>query len=136
MSIPQKFHADALHGAQVGSMQLHLTMDEFKLMKRLTEDEGRLSCDAMPSLPQISGQLRVQDELEIDRDLMGKGLSRNLQLDFEELERLADSLKWRKRQIMREIRCSAESTARSRLEHQLFILEHFLEKVTEACAMV
>lgn len=36
-------------------MQLHLTMEEFELLKRLAEDEGRLSCDAMPSLPKISG---------------------------------------------------------------------------------
>jgi hypothetical protein len=56
-------------------MQLHLTMDEFELMKRLDDDEASLCCDAMPPLPQISGQLRVQDELGIGRDLVDKGLS-------------------------------------------------------------
>lgn len=117
-------------------MQLHLTMDEFELLKRLGEDEGRLSCDAMPSLPQISGQVRVRDELEIGRDLVGKGLSRNLELGFYELEGLADSLNWRRRQLMSEIRCLAEPAAKKDLERQLFVLEHFLDKVTEACAMV
>jgi hypothetical protein len=73
---------------------------------------------------------------KIGRDLLDKGLSRNLHLGFDELEDLADSLNRRKRQIMREISCLAEPAARSRLEHQLFILEHFLERVTEACAMV
>jgi hypothetical protein len=131
-----EYPADALHGAEVRSMQLHLTMDEFELMKRLTEDEGRLSCDATPSLPQISGQLRVRDELEIGRNLVGKGLSRNLQLGFDELEDLADFRKWRRRQLMSEIRCLTEPAAKNDLERQLFVLEHFIEKVTEACAMV
>ena len=117
-------------------MQLYLTMDEFELMKRLAEDERRLSFDTMPSLPKISGHLRVQDELKIGRDLVGKGLSRNLQLDFDELEDLADFLKWRKKQLMSEIGCLTEPAAKNDLERQLFVLEHFLEKVTEACAMV
>ncbi len=69
-------------------------------------------------------------------DLLGLRLSRNLQLGFDELEDLADSINWRKRRIVRAISCLAEPTARGRLEHQLFILEHFLERVTEACAMV
>ena len=117
-------------------MQLHLTMDEFELLKRLAQDESRLSCDAMPRLPQISSQLRVQDELGIGRDLVGKGLSRNLQLGFDELEDLADSLNWRRKQLINEIGCLTEPAAKNDLERQLFVLEHFLEKVTEACAMV
>ena len=52
-------------------MQLCLTMEEFELLKRLAEDEGRLSCDAMPSLPKISGESRLRHELEIGRDLVG-----------------------------------------------------------------
>jgi len=128
--------ADAFQGAQVGSMQLHLTMEEFELLKRLAEDEDRLSCDAMSSLPKISGQLRVQDELGIGRDLVSKGLSRNLQLGFDELEDLADSLNWRRRQLKSGIRCLADPAANNDVERQLFVLEHFLEKVTEACAMV
>lgn len=117
-------------------MQLHLTMDEFELMKRLADDEASLCCDAMLPLPRISGQLRVQDELGIGRDLVGKGLSRNLQLGFDELEDLADSLNWRRKQLMSQIGCLAESAAKNDLERQLFVLEHFLERVTEACAMV
>jgi len=117
-------------------MQLHLTMDEFELMKRLAEDEARLCCDATPPIAQISGQLRLRHEVEIGRDLVGKGLSRNLELGFDELEGLADSLKWRSRQLMNKIRCLPEPAAKKDLERQLFVLEHFLEKVTEACAMV
>ena len=117
-------------------MQLHLTMEEFELLKRLAEDEGRLSCDAMPSLPKISGESRLRHELEIGRDLVGKGLSRNLQLGFDELEDLANSLNWRRRQLKSEIRCLADPAANNDVERQFFVLEHFLEKVTEACAMV
>jgi hypothetical protein len=62
--------------------------------------------------------------------------SRNLQLGFDELEYLADSLNWRRKRLMSQIGCLAESAAKNDLERQLFVLEHFLEKVTEACAMV
>ena len=61
-------------------MQLHLKIDELELVKRLTEDRDRLSCDTQAPIAQLSGQLHLQDELKIGRDLVGKGLSRNLEL--------------------------------------------------------
>jgi hypothetical protein len=78
----------------------------------------------------------LRHEVEIGRDLVGKGLTRNLELAFDELEGLADSLKWRRRQLMNKIRCLTEPAAKKDLERQLFVLEHFLERVTAACAMV
>ncbi len=122
--------------SKVYPMQLHLTLDEFELLKQIVEDERRLSCCALPSSPQVPASSCLQDELEIGHYLLDKRLSRNLQLGFDELEDLAGSLKWRQRQIMREISCLGEPTTRSRLEHRLFILESFLERVTEACAML
>lgn len=116
-------------------MQLHLTIDEFELLKQLVEDENRLSRSEMPSL-QFSVQPSLQNHLHLGRDVLEKALSRNLQLGFDELEDLADLLNLRKKQLMREISCLPEPTERSGLELQLSVLEHFLEKVTEACAMV
>jgi len=59
-----------------------------------------------------------------------------LHLGFDELEQLASSLARRKKQLTKEIHCLAEPAAKDNLERQLFALEHLLEKVTEACAMV
>ena len=117
-------------------MQLHLTIDEFELVKRLTEDQGRLSRDAQAPIAQLSAQLHLQDELKIGRDLVGKGLSRNLELGFDGLEDLVDLLIWRKNQLTKEISQITDRIARSVLEQRLLILNHLLEKVTEACAMI
>ena len=117
-------------------MRLHLTIDELELVKRLTEDRGRLSCDAQAPIAQLSGQLHLQDELKIGRDLVGKGLSRNLELGFDGLEDLVDLLIWRKNQLTKEISQITHRSARSVLEQRLLILNHLLEKVTEACAMI
>lgn len=117
-------------------MQLHLTIEELELLKRLADDETRLSCDAMTYFAQISAQPRLQEELEIGRDLVGKGLTRNLQLGFDELEDLVDLLTWRKHQLTKEISQITEPSARSVLEQQLSILNHLLERVTEACEMI
>ena len=118
-------------------MQLHLTKDEFELLKQLVEDENRLSCGAMPSIRQISVRPSLQNHLHLGCDVSEKGLSRNLQLGFDELEDLTDLLNSRKKQLMREIKLSWQNpTERRGLELQLSVLEHLLEKVTEACAMV
>jgi hypothetical protein len=117
-------------------MQLHLTIEEFEILKCLVEDEKRLCCDAAPSLPQLSAQPSLEDKWDVGCDFGGKGLSRNLQLGFDELEHLADALAWRKRRLTEKICSLAEPAAKETLERQLFILEHFLEKVTEACAML
>jgi len=117
-------------------MQLHLTIDELELVKRLTEDRDRLSCDTQAPIAQLSGQLHLQDELKIGRDLVGKGLSRNLELGFDGLEDLVDLLTRRKNQLTKEISQITDRSARSVLEHRLSILNHLFEKVTEACAMI
>ena len=117
-------------------MQLHLTIEEFEILKSLVEDEKRLCCDAVASLPQLSAQPSLEDKWDVGCDFADKGLSRNLQLGFDELEHLADSLAWRKRQLTEKICSLAEPAAKNNLERQLSVLERFLERVTEACAML
>ena len=116
-------------------MQLHMTIEECEILKKVMEDEKRSCCDALPSLPEVSATHGLQDRYGVGRDLSGR-VSRNLQLGFDELEDLAASLVSRKKQLMKEITCLAEPEAKDTFEHQLLVLEHLLEKVTEACAMV
>ena len=117
-------------------MQLHLTIEELELLKRLADDKNRLSCDATTQIAQPSAQPRLQEQLDIGRDLVGKGLTRNLALGFDELEDLVDLLTWCKNQLTKEIGEMAENTARSVLKQRLSILNHLLETVTEACEMI
>ncbi|HXY48280.1 MAG TPA: hypothetical protein VEI01_02435 [Terriglobales bacterium] len=113
-------------------MQVHLTIEEFELLRQILRDQTRVSQSEAPSCPQAVSDAGVRDKLRIGCDLVGRGLSRNLQLGFDELEDLADCLHWRQRQLVAEISCSADP----KLERESVILEHILEKVTEACAMV
>jgi len=116
-------------------MQLHLTTEECELLKQLMDHEMLFLCGAVPVLRQFLAKPLLQDQLKIGGDLLGRGLSRNLQLDFEELEDLAHSLDCRKKELMKGIK-SVSDEARASMERQLFTLEHLLEKVTEACVMI
>jgi hypothetical protein len=115
-------------------MQVHLTLDEFNLLRQMAEDEKRLSCGASPSLPRGTTAC-VPEQWGVGHELL-KEFSRNLQLGFDELEDLADSLRSRKTKLIGEIACQTDPVAKSSLERQRLVVEHFLDKVTEACAMV
>lgn len=116
-------------------MQLFLSIDELEFLKHVIDGQNRLSCDATPPLVRTPGQFCLRDQLEIGRDLSNKRLTRNLELGFDELEDLADSLQWCKKRLVNEISLVGPAVS-SDLERQRFILEHLLEEVTEACAMV
>ena len=117
-------------------MQLHLTGEEIEILRRLVEDDNRLHCDALPSLPRVSVKPGLQETGKVGRDLADRGLSRNLPLDFDALQELADALARRTTELRGDIKCVTEPVAKNELERELFVLEHFLDKVTEACAMV
>jgi hypothetical protein len=74
--------------------------------------------------------------LPVGRDLLRGTLSRNLQLSYDELEDLADSLRRHDKELTVEICGSRDPQSRSELERRAVVLEHQLEKVVEACAMV
>jgi hypothetical protein len=117
-------------------MQLYLTIEEFDLLRQIFEDQEGISQKQAPSLPQTASDACLRHKLQIGRDLVGGGLSRNLQLGFDELEDLADCLRWHNRSLAAEIGHSGDSAAASHLKRKSVIVEHILEKVTEACAMV
>jgi hypothetical protein len=115
-------------------MQIHLTIDEFNLLNEILEDENRMS--RSEPYPQATPEAYLRDKLRIGRDLFGQRLSRNLELGFDELEDLADSLHLRTRTLTADISRAGDPESGSNLERKRGMLEHLLEKVTEACAML
>ncbi|HYA24818.1 MAG TPA: hypothetical protein VEF05_11700 [Terriglobales bacterium] len=117
-------------------MQLYLTLEELELLTRILREGDRLSRSEVPSSPHIAVDNSSPEKLLIGRDLLRGTLSRNLQLGYDELEDLADSLSRHKKELAIQIRESRDAESKSDLERSAVVLEHLLEKVTEACAMV
>jgi len=117
-------------------MQLCLTRDELELLKRIFQEDDRFSRTDLTSSLQIAADTLLRDKLLIAQDLLRGSLSSNLQLGYDELEDLADSLRQRKKDLNAEICRSQEGKSKYDLECKALISEHLLEKVTEACAMV
>lgn len=117
-------------------MQLCLTPEELELLRRILLDDDRLSRSELPSSLHIAVDNCLRDKLLVGRDLLRGTLSRNLQLAYDELEDLADFLRRHKKELTIEICESQDPKWKSDLERRAVVLEHLLEKVTEACAMV
>jgi hypothetical protein len=117
-------------------MQLHLTFEELALLTQILQDEDHRSHSEVPSSRQVTSDDGLRDTLLIGRDLSYRTLSRNLQLGFDELEDLAGSLRRHQKQMTTNICRSEGSKSKSDLERKSAVLEHLLEKVTEACAML
>jgi hypothetical protein len=116
-------------------MQLSLTREELELLRWILREDERLSRSEASSL-QIAVGNCLRDKLLVGSDLLHGTLSRNLQLDYDELEDLADSLRWHNKELTVEICGSRDPQSRSELERKAVVLQHLLEKVVEACAMV
>jgi hypothetical protein len=116
-------------------MQLSLTSEELELLRWILQEDTRLSRSEALSL-QIAVGNCLRDKLLVGRDLLRRTLSRNLQLGYDELEDLADSLRQRNKELTVEICGSQDPQSRSELERRAVVLQHLLEKVVEACAMV
>jgi len=117
-------------------MQLYLTAEELRLLTQILQDEDRMSRSETPASQQVTSDTCLRDRLQVGRDFLRRTLSRNLQLGFDELEDLADFLKKHTKKLTTEICRSEDPKSKCDLEQKLVVLEHLLEKVTEACAMV
>ena len=95
-----------------------------------------MSRSETPVSQQVTSDTCLRDRLRVGRDSLRRTPSRNPQLGFDELEDLADSLRWHKRKLTTEICRSKDAKSKYDLERKAVVLEHLLEKVTEACAMV
>ena len=116
-------------------MQLHFTREECEALEQVIADARHSSCDGLPSLTQFLLQPHVKERLIIGTDLLHLDVSHNLRLDFEELDTLADCLR---EFILRLSKRQAETNdpEQAILKRKQGLLEHLLEKVTEARAMV
>jgi hypothetical protein len=117
-------------------MQLCLTPEELELLMRILREDDHLSRSEVPSSLHIAVENCLRDKLLVGRDLLRGTLSRHLQLAYDELEDLADSLRRHKKELTVEICESQGPKSKSDLERRAVVLEHLLEKVIEACAMV
>ena len=117
-------------------MQLRLTTEEFELLAQIQREENRVSCSETPTLWHAASEVCLRDKLLIGGDLSGKRISGKLPLAFDELQDLADSLDWHKKKLMADLAFSEDAASKSTLEGNLAVLEHLLERVNEACAMV
>jgi len=117
-------------------MQLCLTPEELELLMRILLEDDRLSRSEVPSSLQVTVGNCLRDKLSVGRGLLRGTLSRNLQLGYDELEDLADCLRRKKKELAAEIYGSQDPKSKSDLERSALVLEHLLEKITEACAMV
>jgi hypothetical protein len=116
-------------------MQLHLETDELNLLANiLLERVGTISAQASSSgSPQSDGNLG-QGPRFFD-DILDKVLARDLRLDSDELEGVADLLRAQKRKLTEGIAHPENAAHKIELQRNLGLLERVLERVTEACVM-
>lgn len=117
-------------------MQLLLTSEEFGLLQKILKEQQAQSCDERPSLEQVVSDSGSRDRLPVESNLLGKRLSRNLPLDFDELQSLTDCLNWYKRRLVAGLALSKGAAPNPKLQSELAALEHLSEKITEASAMI
>jgi len=117
-------------------MQLCLTLEELELLISILREDDWMSRSEAPSSLHIAADNCLRDKLLIGGDVLRRSLSRNLQLDYDELQDLADSLNRHKETLTTQICTSQDPKLKSDLEHSKVVLEQLLEKVTEACAVL
>ena len=117
-------------------MQLRLNTEELNLLadtllERVvtTAARQRLSAGVQDNAD------REQDEPSYD-DLLDKVLTRDLRLDVDELEQVADLLGDRQLYLRQEIARLPNSVLLLNLNQKLKLVEHILERVNEARAML
>ncbi len=117
-------------------MQLHLNADELNLLAdTLLERVGAMSAQR-PSAASVQGNADVGQDARCYDGLLDKVLGRDLRLDSDELEQVADLLGAQKRDLKDQITRLQDSTLHLILQSKLGLLERILQRVEEACAML
>jgi hypothetical protein len=117
-------------------MQLHLNADELNLLAdTLLERVGAMSAQRL-SAASVQANTDMRQDPRCYDDLLDKIMVRDLQLDSDELEQVADLLARQKRDLNCEIARLQDSALRLNLQSKLGLVEHILERVEEACAML
>ncbi|MGA3055883.1 MAG: hypothetical protein ABSD63_16885 [Candidatus Korobacteraceae bacterium] len=117
-------------------MQLHLEPDELNLLTNiLLERVGTVSTAQAPSSGSVQSDRGVGQSPRFINDVLDKVLARDLRLDSDELEEVADLLRAQKRTLTEGIAQPENAAHKIELQQKLGVLERLLERVTEACVM-
>ena len=117
-------------------MQLHLEPDELNLLANiLLERVGTVSTAQAPSSGSVQSDRSVGQSPRFMNDVLDKVLARDLRLDSDELEGVADLLRAQKRTLTEGIAHPENAAHKIELQQKLGLLERVLERVTEACVM-
>ena len=116
-------------------MQLHLEPDELNLLANiLLERVGTISAKA-PSTGSVQSDRGIGQSPRFINDVLDKVLARDLRLDSDELEGVADLLRAQKRTLTEGIAHPENAAHKIEQQQKLGLLERVLERVTEACVM-
>lgn len=116
-------------------MQLHLETDELNLLANiLLERVGTISAQAS-SAGSVQSDRSVGQSPRFFDDILDKVLARDLRLDSDELEGVADLLRAQKRTLTEGIAHPENAAHKIEQQQKLGLLERVLERVTEACVM-
>ena len=117
-------------------MQLHLEPDELNLLTNvLLERVGTVSTAQAPSSGSVQSDRSIGQSPRFINDVLDKVLARDLRLDSDELEGVADLLRAQKRTLTEGIAHPENAAHKIELQQKLGLLERVLERVTEACVM-
>ena len=117
-------------------MQVHLDADELNLLAdTLLERVGMISAQK-PSAASIQANEDRDQAVRRYDHLLDKVLARDLRLDSDELEQVADLFREQKCDLDHEIASMQNSALRLKLQQKLGLVERILERVEEARAML
>ncbi len=114
-------------------MQLFLTIDELKLLVDIVEHCDRELREQINNQPEQSGALNRKREC--CARLLDRIVARDFGFGFDELEDMVEMLTVCRGTFRAEIANMTQPDVRATLQRRQQILEHMLDKVTEACAM-
>jgi len=114
-------------------MQVHLNADELNVLtETLLERVGAMSAQRL-SAASVQGNADMGQDARCYDDLLDKILARDLRLDSDELEQVADLLSAQKRDLKDEV-ARLNSALRLNLQSKLGLLERILQRVEGASA--
>ena len=117
-------------------MQLLLGTDELNLLANiLLERVGTITVAQASSSGSAQSDRSIEQSPRFFDDVLDKVLARDLRLDSDELEGVADLLRAQKRKLKEDIAHPENAAHTIELQQKLGLLERLLERVTEACVM-
>ena len=116
-------------------MQLLLTLDELQLTVDVLEQRNAELRNEIVKTEHSEFKHRLQNEQQFLDELENKLIRRELDLDSDELDVLAEELKHCDRALIEECVRTNHRDFRKALEQRQEMLQRVRDKVTEACAM-